>query len=72
MRIYALSIMLLLAICAGAQQPKFETASVRHAECSISNSIDPVSLKGDPLNPVLVEAFHVRADQIEGPAWLDT
>jgi uncharacterized protein (TIGR03435 family) len=74
MRIYMLPAMLLLAICAAAQQPKFETASVKRAECTINNSIDPgmISLKGDPLKPVLVEAFHVRADQIEGPAWLDT
>ena len=74
MRMQILPVMLVLAACAGAQQPKFETASVKRAECSFNNSIDPgmISLKGDPLKPVLVQAFHVRADQIEGPAWLDT
>ena len=57
-----------------ADQPKFETASVKRAErCEYNTSIDPgsVTLKGVPLKPVLVEAFKVRTDQIEGPSWLD-
>jgi uncharacterized protein (TIGR03435 family) len=28
-------------------------------------------LKGDPLKPILMEAFKVRMDQIVGPSWLD-
>jgi len=28
-------------------------------------------LKGDPLKPILVEAFKVTKDQIVGPSWLD-
>jgi uncharacterized protein (TIGR03435 family) len=65
---------LLLATCASAQQLTFETASVKRAECKIENSLDPamISLKGDPLKPLLKEAFHVEINLIEGPAWLET
>ncbi|MGD0871907.1 MAG: TIGR03435 family protein [Bryobacteraceae bacterium] len=55
-------------------QPKFETASVKRTDqCSMENSVDPgmITLKGDPLKPILMEAFKVRMDQIVGPAWLD-
>jgi uncharacterized protein (TIGR03435 family) len=59
----------------GADQPKFETASVKRAErCSIQNSLDPgmIALNGDPLKVVLMEAFQVNIDHIVGPSWLDT
>jgi uncharacterized protein (TIGR03435 family) len=55
-------------------QPKFEAASVKRTDqCIIDNSIGPgtVVLKGDPLKPILVEAFKVSKDQIAGPSWLD-
>ena len=55
-------------------QPKFEVASVKRNErCSLENSVDPgmVTLKGDPLKVVLMEAFQVKVDDIEGPSWLD-
>jgi uncharacterized protein (TIGR03435 family) len=58
----------------GADQPKFETASVRRTDrCSLQNSVDPgmITLNGDPLNLVLKEAFKVNIDQIVGPSWLD-
>ena len=57
-------------------QPKFEVASVKRTDrCFAGNpSIDPgsVTLKGVPLKPVLMEAFKVKMDQIQGPSWLDT
>jgi uncharacterized protein (TIGR03435 family) len=57
-------------------QPKFEVASVKRTDgCFAGNtSIDPgsVTLKGVPLKPVLMEAFKVKIDQIEGPSWLET
>ena len=56
-----------------ADQPKFDVASVKRAECSMENSIDPgmVTLKGFPIKAVLAEAFQVKMDQIEGPSRLD-
>jgi uncharacterized protein (TIGR03435 family) len=57
-------------------QPKFEVASVKRTDqCFAGNpSIDPgfVTLKGVPLKPVLMEAFKVKMEQIEGPSWLET
>jgi uncharacterized protein (TIGR03435 family) len=56
-------------------QPKFEVVSVKRADqCSLSRTMDPrsVSLRGLPLKPILMQAFNVRLDQIEGPAWLET
>jgi uncharacterized protein (TIGR03435 family) len=55
-------------------QPKFEVASVKRMDrCEFNTSIDPgsVTLKGVPLKAVLMEAFKVKSDQIEGPSWLD-
>src|SRR6185369_1129847 len=71
-------LLFLIAIkIANAQgQPKFEVASVKRTErCFTGNSsIDPgsVTLKGLPLKGVLMEAFKVKMDQIEGPSWMDT
>lgn len=67
------------AICAvtplmSADQPKFEAASVKRTDrCSMENSMDAgmIAFKGDPLKPVLMEAFKVKMDQIAGPSWLD-
>ncbi len=67
------------AICAIAplcaeEQPKFEVASVkRTGQGMIKNVLGPgtVTLKGDPLQIVLMEAFQVKAYQIVGPAWLE-
>ena len=59
----------------GAEQPKFEVASVKRSErCSLSNHIDAdrVTLTGDPLKVVLMEAFLVKMDQIIGPPWLES
>src|SRR5215469_3634828 len=56
-------------------QPKFEVASVKRTEeCGGRNSIDPgsVAFRGVPLKGVLMEAFKVKMDQIEGPYWLIT
>lgn len=56
-------------------QPRFEVASVKRAErCDFKTSIDPasVTLKGLPLKAVLMEAFQVKMDDIEGPAWLES
>jgi uncharacterized protein (TIGR03435 family) len=74
MKISLLTTIMLLATGASAQQLTFETASVKRAECKIENNLDPamISLKGDPLKPLLREAFHVEINLIEGPAWLDT
>ena len=56
-------------------QPKFEVASVKRAErCQFDTSLDPgaLALRGVPLSVVLMQAFQVRMDQIEGPSWLAT
>ncbi len=53
----------------------FEVASVKRAErCEIGRTIDAasVTLAGVPLKPILITAFGVRNDQIEGPSWLET
>jgi hypothetical protein len=53
---------------------KFEVASVKRMDrCEFNTSIDPgsVTLKDVPLKAVLMEAFKVKSDQIEGPSWLD-
>src|ERR1700735_4352600 len=57
-----------------ADQPRFEAASVKRTDqCVLDNSLGPggAVLKGDPLKPILVEAFKVSKDQISGPSWLD-
>lgn len=59
----------------GAGQPKFEVVSVKRTDlCGGGRSIDPrfVTLMGVPLKPLLMEAFKVKVDQIEGPSWLET
>jgi uncharacterized protein (TIGR03435 family) len=69
----------LSAICAVAaqkapDQPKFEVASVKPTEQgAIANSLGPgtVTLKGDPLRFVLMQAYTVKDYQIVGPTWLD-
>jgi uncharacterized protein (TIGR03435 family) len=71
-----------IALCAisaiaaqnAADQPKFEVASVKRTDrCVFDNSVSPgtVVLKGDPLKPILMEAFKVGKEQIVGPSWLD-
>ncbi|MEO8597684.1 MAG: TIGR03435 family protein [Candidatus Solibacter sp.] len=80
MKSYLLFLIAVAASCmASAQnapvQPKFEVASVKRADQCFGarNSIDPgsVSLRGMPLKIVLMEAFKVKAEQVEGPSWLD-
>jgi uncharacterized protein (TIGR03435 family) len=79
MRISLPSTIALSAICAiaaqiAADQPKFEVASVKRTDRGIiKNSLGPgtVTLKGDPLKIVLMEAFKVKTYQIVGPSWLD-
>ena len=80
MKTFLLFLITVAATCiANAQnapiQPKFEVASVKRTDqCGGGRSIDPrsVTLRGVPLKPVLMEAFKVRFDQIEGPSWLET
>ena len=70
----ALSTSLVITPLTGADQPRFEVASVKHADrCSGEHSMDPgmISLNGYPLKVVLQEAFNVKMDQITGPSWLD-
>lgn len=59
----------------GADDPKFEVASVKRTDqCSLTKSIDPgrVALNGFPINIVIAEAFSVKMDQVlGGPSWLD-
>ncbi|MGA3237827.1 MAG: TIGR03435 family protein [Bryobacteraceae bacterium] len=79
MTIFLRSTIALSAICAiasltAADEPKFEAASVKRTDqCISSNSLGPgtVILKGDPLKPILMEAFNLRRYQIVGPSWLD-
>jgi uncharacterized protein (TIGR03435 family) len=54
---------------------EFETASVKLSkECLYDTSISPggVTLRGVPLKPILVHAFKIGADRINGPSWLET
>lgn len=70
----ALSAICAIAALTAADQPKFEVASVKRTDRGIiKNSLGPgtVTLKGDPLKIVLMEAFKVKSYQIEGPSWLD-
>ncbi len=59
-----------------AAKPKFEVASVkRSGECfGGRNAIEPrsVTITGVPLRLIMMEAFKVKVEQIEGPPWLDT
>jgi uncharacterized protein (TIGR03435 family) len=80
-RTFLLFLITVLATCiANAQkaplQPRFEVASVKRTDrCGGGGrSLDPgsVALNGMPLKPVLMEAFQVKIDQIEGPSWLET
>jgi uncharacterized protein (TIGR03435 family) len=79
-KIFFLSLIAFSATCiANAQdapiQPKFEVASIKRADqCGGRNSIDPgsVAFRGVPLKGVLMEAFKVKMEQIEGPSWLET
>jgi uncharacterized protein (TIGR03435 family) len=60
---------------AAAPPPTFEVASVRRTDqCGGGNSIDAgsVALRGVPLKAVLMEAFKVKMERIEGPSWLET
>jgi uncharacterized protein (TIGR03435 family) len=77
------SLMLLIAVSAtyyaSAQnapvQARFEVASVKRADqCSLGRTINPrsVTLTGMPLKPLLMQAFNVKLEQIEGPAWLES
>ena len=80
MRTFLLAIISVAAACiacaqSAPSQPKFEVASVKRTDqCFGRNSIDPgsVSLRGVPLKAVLMEAFQVKMEQIEGPSWLET
>jgi len=78
MKIFFASLVALSALAAqtSTNQPKFEVASVKRTDrCFAGNpSIDPgsVTLKGVPLKGVLMEAFKVQMDRIEGPSWLET
>jgi len=81
MKSFLVSLLLLpLAFAASDQgaaaQPKFEVASVKRTNDCFEGPrhIGPgsVSLGGLPLKFVLMEAFQVKTDEIQGPAWLDT
>jgi uncharacterized protein (TIGR03435 family) len=74
-------LLVLLTACAAYTQgadvrPRFEVASVKRSnEClGGHNAIDPgsVTLSGVPLKIVMMEAFKVKVEQIEGPSWLET
>jgi uncharacterized protein (TIGR03435 family) len=70
----SLSAICSIAALRAADQPKFETASVKRTNsCEFNTSLDPavLTLNGVPLIAVLTQAFKVRTDQIEGPPWLD-
>lgn len=70
----AVSAICTIAALIAADEPKFETASVKRMERGvISNSLGPgtVILRGDPLKVVLMEASQVKMSQIVGPSWLD-
>jgi len=67
-------LLLLGPLLIGADQLKFEVASVKRTEqCGGPRSMDPgyLALRGVPLKWVLVEAFKVKLDEIEGPSWLE-
>ena len=80
MKRLVLGVSLYLAMTSGApactdDPVQFETASVKLSkECQYDTSINPggVALKGVPLKPILVNAFKIAADRIDGPAWLES
>ena len=70
----ALSAISAVAAQNAPDEPKFEVASVKRTNQGIiNNSLGPgtVTLSGDPLKIVLMEAFKVKSYQIVGPSWLD-
>jgi len=70
----ALSAISAFAAQNGADRPRFEVASVKRTDrCAFDNTVGPgtVVLKGDPVKPILMEAFKVSRDEIAGPSWLD-
>jgi uncharacterized protein (TIGR03435 family) len=72
--VFAVSALFLGGQSRGADDTKFEVASVKRTDqCSLNKSIDPgrVVLDGFPLNIVIAEAFSVKMDQVVGPSWLD-
>jgi uncharacterized protein (TIGR03435 family) len=71
----AVPAMFVITSSIGAEQPRFEAASVKPTDrCNVENSVDPgmIRLNGDPLKVILREAFSVKMDQIVGPSWLDS
>lgn len=79
MKVLHVSLLVLAAAVAAygqdtSVQPGFEVASVRRTDrCGGGGSIDPgsVVLRGVFLKAVLMEAFQVKMEQIEGPSWLE-
>jgi uncharacterized protein (TIGR03435 family) len=70
-------LLLLITGCGlAAGQLKFETASVKKsAQRTFETSLDPglVSLKGIPLQPVVLQAFKIKPAQLEGaPSWTES
>ncbi len=73
-----IGVLLALAMAYGQNPsvpPKFEVASVKRAEqCGGAGSMGPgsVILPGVFLKAVLMEAFQVKMERIEGPGWLES
>jgi hypothetical protein len=70
----ALSAISAVAAQNAPDQPIFEVASVKRTnQRIINNSLGPgtITLRGDPVKIVLMEAFKVKSYQIVGPSWLD-
>ena len=74
----AITLSLHLTVSAGMlfaqDRVQFEVASVKSAECLIETSVTPggVALKGVPMKILLMEAFKVGADRINGPSWIES
>jgi uncharacterized protein (TIGR03435 family) len=72
----------LLATLASAQQPsvrvEFEVASVKAGDpldpgMSVHSSVSGILLRNNTLKNILLNAYEIRADQIEGgPKWMDS
>ena len=60
-----------IAALTAADQPKFEVAPVKRTDRGSIKNPGTVTLQGDPLKIVLMEAFQVKRYQIVGPSWLD-
>jgi len=74
---FAASLHVTAAACILLAQDRvaFEVASVKpNSECALETAVSPggVALKGVPMKVILMQAFKVDVERINGPSWIET